>query len=165
MNVSKSVIAGIGGVMVLGVLAVMGLGFWLQLHPAWMNDHDLSGACTLHGRAAVMGRDQPLVELAGWRADALVIHNDDNARWENLEITVEGLGKYGTDKGTPTGRYHTDFAKETRGVFWLPLDWFENNARDRWNSATMTVDVITVKATLRGEACTGEITPKAVPEP
>jgi len=147
----------------MGVVDLMALGLWIQVHPSLMNDHDPSGTCTLHVRAVVMGRDQDLVNLARWHADALVIHNDDNAGWENLEITVEGLGKDGTDKRKPTGRYRGTYRKEMRTILWLPLNWLRNAAGDEWNAATMTVDVITVRATLRGEACRGEFSPRAVP--
>ena len=155
----------LGVVILILVTGLLALGTWALSHPSLANTHDGTGQCILHGRAAVLGRDQELVRLAGWRSDALLLRNDDGPTWEHVEITLEGLGKYGTEKRKPTGRYRTTYGNESRNAFWLPLDRFRNAAGDTWNSATMTVDVISVKATLRGESCSAEISPSSVPKP
>jgi hypothetical protein len=148
-------IIGIGAAIVVGLIIV---GAVMQRSiPSTL---DSSGKCTLHARAAVVTHDAPIAQTAGWNTDVLAIRNMDGTNWESLDVTIYGFMTIGTSKQR-TGPYKLLKGAGTmsNGVLAYDLKDFENASGGRWVPLTMKVEDITVKALVRGEMCSGDVSP------
>ncbi len=119
------------------------------------------GECTLHARATVVTRDAPFGRAVGWNTDILAIRNMDGAEWDNLDVTIYGFVTTGTSGRQQTGPYKLKKGAGSfqNGLIALDLRDFEKASGEHWSPMTMSVDAIDLKAALRGEACSGEISP------
>jgi hypothetical protein len=124
------------------------------------NIHDSSGNCELHARAAVISKDTPLGQATGWTTDVLAIRNDDDDEWKNLDVTIYGFVTTGTAGRRTTGPYRATRPASSKGnLLAFQLNDFANASGERWVSLTMAVDLVSLKASLRGESCSGEFNP------
>ena len=149
------------GIGVVIALAVVG-SLVQQFSPSSGNRRDSSGKCTLQAVATVVTRDAPIARATGWNTDILAIRNRDGADWDNPEITIYGFVKTGSDR-RPTGPYklRKGAGASRNGLMSLDLSDFEKPSGERWVTLTMSVDDIEIKASLRGESCSAEISPNA----
>ena len=108
-----------------------------------------------------MTRDAPFGRAVGWNTDILAIRNMDGAEWDNLDVTIYGFETTGTSGRQQTGPYKLKKGAGSfrNGLIALDLKDFEKASGAQWSLLTMSVDAIDLKASLRGEACSGEIRP------
>jgi hypothetical protein len=149
---------GVGAAILLMVLGVV----IFQTGPSTTSRSGSSGRCTLHARAAVVSRDTPIGRALGWTTDLLAIRNMDDAPWLNLDVTIYGFMTRASVR-RPTGPYRLrkGAGTERNGLLAFDLKDFENASGEQWVPLIMDVDTIDLRATLRGESCSGEVSPTA----
>ena len=149
------------GVGIVIALAVVG-SLVQQFSPSSGNRRDSSGKCTLQAVATVVTRDAPIARATGWNTDMLAIRNKGGEEWTNPEITIYGFVKNGNDR-RPTGAYklRKGAGASGNGLMSLDLADFQKPSGERWVTLTMSVDDIEIKASVRGESCSAEISPNA----
>jgi hypothetical protein len=121
-----------------------------------------AGKCALHARVAVVTRDAPIAQALHWNSDVLAVRNADDTDWNDVEVTI-----YGFEHTTSTGKRPTGAYRRTRNL--IPsgkltsfnLNDFEKTTGEHWVSLTMSVDLVGLKASVRGEACAAEMNPNA----
>jgi hypothetical protein len=148
-----------GGAAIVGI-AVLVIVISRVASPA--NQHDSDGRCALHGLATVVMHNTPVAVATGQHTDILAIRNTDGADWEDLDVTISGF-ETANGRRQPTGAYQlrTGAGAERYAVWSLELNDFEKPSGEKWLPLTMTVDDIKVRATLRSESCSVDLTPNA----
>ncbi len=108
----------------------------------------------------MLNRDQ--LARSGFKGDGevLVVRNWDVYDWVNLQVNVFGFREAG-GKQSPAGPYSAKRAALVRGgdQEWLRLNDFADVNGERWDSKTMTVDAMELKASLESEGCMSRIAP------
>jgi len=130
---------------------------FLAILPASENLH-IAGKCELEARAAVVRRDAPIARLGNWDTDVVVVRNFDSADWLDAVITVYGF-ETNSSASHPTGpyRYQAGIVNPNQ-LLAIDMTKFTNEDGKRWISTTMQVDEIDVKAKLRTEPCSADVT-------
>jgi hypothetical protein len=147
-----------GSLQIIGftVAALIGLLFIVRV----VQQRNSAGKCTLHARVAVVTRDAPIAQALHRNSDVLAIRNTDDADWNDVEVTI-----YGFEHTTSNGKWPTGAYRRTRNL--IPpgkltsfnLNDFEKTTGEHWVSLTMSVDLVGLKASVRGEACAAEMNP------
>jgi hypothetical protein len=149
-----------GSLQIIGftVAGLIGLLFIVRV----VQQRNSAGKCALHARVAVVTRDAPIAQALHWNSDVLAVRNADDTDWNDVEVTI-----YGFEHTTSTGKRPTGAYRRTRNL--IPsgkltsfnLNDFEKTTGEHWVSLTMSVDLVGLKASVRGEACAAEMNPNA----
>src|SRR5262249_9747457 len=93
--------------------------------------------------------------------DLLAIRNLDGTDWLGLDVTIRGFVTTGGSNRQPTGPYRSQKGarSERDGLLVFDLKDFQKPSGERWAPLTMSVADIELKASLRGEACSVEVSP------
>jgi len=120
------------------------------------------GDCALHARVAVVTRDAPIAQALHSNSDVLSLRNADAADWNDVEVTIYGFETTATRGKQPTGAYRrTKNVVPAGKLTSFNLNDFEKAGGHHWVSLTMSIDLVGVKASVRGEACAAEMNPNA----
>jgi hypothetical protein len=123
----------------------------LLVHPdARMRDAE--GHCLLRAHVYTQG------EGTGYPRRILGVQNLDETEWNDVAITISGVGSTGSLENRKTGDYTlklpeydaTIGARQRREV---TLDEFQQNGGPRWASMSMRVTRATITARIGGETC------------
>jgi hypothetical protein len=143
------------GFAVTGLFALLFIGRVVQ-------QRNSAGKCALHARVAVVTRDAPIAQALHWNSDVLAVRNSDAADWNDVEVTIYGFEKTSSSGKQPTGPYRrTKNLVPTGKLTSFNLNDFEKATGQHWVSLTMSVDLVGLKASVRGEACAAEMNPNA----
>ena len=143
----------IAGFAVAGVFALIFVGRVVRQR---------DGKCALQARVAVVTRDAPIAQALHWSSDMLAVRNADAADWNDVEVTIYGFEKTSTNGKQATGPYRRTKNLVAAGkLASFNLNDFEKATGQHWVSLTMSVDLVGLKASVRGEACAAEMNPNA----
>ncbi|MGE5242902.1 MAG: hypothetical protein ACM3SQ_01560 [Betaproteobacteria bacterium] len=122
---------------------------------------DAQGRCLLQAHVYTQG------EGTGFPRRILGVQNLDPVDWNDVAITISGVGTTGSLAGKPTGDYvlqlpEYDATIGARARREVSLDEFQQGGGPRWVSMSMRVTHAVVTASIGGESCRYET---AIPEP
>jgi hypothetical protein len=120
--------------------------------------HPGTDDCSLHARAALVTRDDPMAHVFKWDTDMLAIRNLDSADWTSVQITIYGVEKYSKGSRKPTGAYkRTKTAVPAKSLAAFSLTELAQPDGGHWVSMTITPENVDVEALKGGRACTAEL--------
>ena len=138
-----------------GLAVVVVLGFVVAIVKSLPPSNE---GCALHLRAAVVGRDAPVFQATGAPSGVLAVRSLDPYVWSNVELTLRGFERTGTQGSRPTGPY---IAKKPQvganGIAAVTLSDFQTATGARWIDLTMTASDLHVEAIVNGTRCAADV--------
>lgn len=140
--------------IVIAVVVVVAGYRLLIIHPD-PRSRDAAGHCLLRARIYTDG------EGTAQPRRVFGVQNMDDADWNDVKVTIDGLVTTGPNANQPTGAYEQalptyDSTIAAHKVREIPLDDFRSSEGPRWIAMTMRVRHAKIAARIGAESCTIE---------